>query len=215
MSFSTCKYDRELLFFWSKIENLRSQLDSIDDTKGSDEDRKIASGRKEEIVKEIETLSELQHDIEKTYHDVDMSDYLEDMRSRRKAPMLDLTPSEYKEKGIETDEGSDDTNSISSINTEISELEASLVMAQIYEDNEKCNKIEMSLSVLRSRRSDLMDMTRPDGSADEGTSDEYIEEMKKDISSLRTQIGNLRGDMLDLREMVTRIAHHLGLDQER
>lgn len=213
MSFSTCKYDRELLFFWSKIGNLNSQLESIDETKGSAEDKKIASQRKAEILEEIETLSKLQKDIEKTYHDVDMSDYLEEMRAKRKAPTLNPIASEYEEKKFECSCRSDDSDAIASIKAEISELEASLIMAQIYEDEEKYSKNKMSLSALNSRLLDLVEMEKSEKSVVE-TSNEDLDEMKKDISSLRTQLGNLRGDMLDLREMVGRISSQLGLDRD-
>ena len=215
MSFSTCKYDRELLFFWSKIENLRTQLESIDNMKGDDKDKKSTSERRDDIVKEIETLSELQRNIEKTYIDADMSDYLEEMRSRSNAPTLEPLPSEYKDEEVEVNDRSDDVCTVSSINAEISELEASLVMAQIYEDKDKCDKIEMSLSALKSRRYDLTDMTESEKSVGVETSNENIDEIKKDIVSLRTQLGNLRVDMLDLKEIVMRVVHHLGLDQDQ
>lgn len=215
MSFSTCKYDRELLFFWSKIENLRTQLESIDNMKGDDKDKKSTSERRDDIVKEIETLSELQRNIEKTYIDADMSDYLEEMRSRSNAPTLEPLPSEYKDEEVEVNDRSDGVCTVSSINAEISELEASLVMAQIYEDKDKCDKIEMSLSALKSRRYDLTDMTESEKSVGVETSNENIDEIKKDIVSLRTQLGNLRVDMLDLKEIVMRVVHHLGLDQDQ
>lgn len=213
MSFSTCKYDRELQFFWSKIGNLRTQLESIDDTKGSVKDKKLASIRIEEINKEIEALSKLQHDIEQTYLEADMSDYLDEMRSRGKTPASKSIPFEYKEEKVEVNDESGDINAIASINAEISELETSLAMAQINNDTENCNKIQMSLSALKSRRYDLIEMMKSEKSVVVETSNEDIEEMKRDIASLRTQLSNLRVDMLDLKEMVMRTLDHLGLER--
>ncbi|MFA7186358.1 MAG: hypothetical protein WC082_15765, partial [Victivallales bacterium] len=59
MSFSTCKYDRELRFIWSRLNYLKKNMDS----------GKIIGDELKEAEKEYDMLHERQKDIETTYID--------------------------------------------------------------------------------------------------------------------------------------------------
>ena len=188
---------------------------SLEKTDGSDKDKMSVSKRKSEIADEIETFLERQRDIESTYVKGDMGEYLEELRSKRKAPSREPLSFEEEPEEHKTDDASDIMSMISSINIEISDLETELVKAQIDGDKNKCDKVEMLLSSLKSRRYDLIEMMKSEKSDDVETSNEEIDEMKKDIASLRTQLGNLRGDVFDVKDMVLRVIDHLGIDRDR
>lgn len=188
---------------------------SLDKADRNDEDKMTVSKRKSEITDEIETLLERQRDIESTYIKGDMGEYLEELKSKRKAPRIEPLSFEDGPGECENDDGSDIMSMISSINIEISDLETELVKAQIDGDKNKCDKVEMLLSSLKSRRYDLIEMMKSEKSDDVETSNEEIDEMKRDIASLRTQLGNLRGDVFDVKDMVLRVIDHLGIDRDR
>lgn len=212
MAFSTCKYDRELQFIWSKIENLRNQLRSLEQMDGDDREKELVSKRKNVLTKEIEIFTERQHDIETTYVNGDMSEYLEELRTKKNAPKVESSSSNNLKEENKVDDRSDVMNMISSINIEISDLETDLVKAQI--NGEECNKIEMSLSSLKSRRYDLIEKLKSEKSEDIETSNDEIDEIRTDISSLRTQIGSLRIDMMDLKDMIMRVIDRLGMNED-
>lgn len=215
MSFSTCKYDRELLFIWSRLNFLRKNLDA-----GKEVDGKS----REEMLEDIKELSERQREIEATYSESEMGEYLIEMRMKHNAPSIDLeAPSNEPAPAMDLSDLSDDPmEQVTSINKEILELENQLVEAEIDRDEGRCLKIKMSITSLKSRRNDIVERIKAEAEKDEGAeesetsvdvADADIDEMKKDIASLRTQIGVLRSEVLDLRGELAQLSDRLGVDR--
>jgi len=211
MAFSTCKYDRELQFIWSKMDNLRGQLTSLDAITGDDEEKKLVAVRKKEISAEVEMLDERLRDIEKSYIENDMEEYLETMRVKRNAPASTAArPTGYNAPEPQRTPMSE----IESITKEISELEVRLINAQIEGDMTGSTKLSMSLSALKSRRSDLIEDMRAERAQCAAPSDGETDDLKRDVSSLRAQISSLRGDVLAINDFLRRIADKLDLDDD-
>lgn len=213
MSFSTCKYDRELLFIWSRLNFLRKNLDAGKEVDGKN---------REEMLQEVKELTERQRGIEVTYSEAEMEEYLIEMRMKHNAPPIDLeAPSDEPAHAMDLSDLSDDPREqVSSINEEILELENQLVEAEIDRDEGRCLKIEMSIASLKSRRNDIVERIKAEAEKDEdaedsGTSaaDADADEMKRDIASLRTQIGVLRSEVLDLRGELAQLSDRLGVDR--
>ncbi|MGE4577618.1 MAG: hypothetical protein AB7D42_03715 [Candidatus Methanomethylophilaceae archaeon] len=209
MAFSTCKYDRELQFIWSKMDNLRGQLTSLDAITGDDEEKKLVAVRKKEIDAEIEMLDERLRDIEKSYIENDMEEYLETLRTKSNAPASTVAqPTENDAPEPQRTPMSE----IESITKEISETEVRLINAQIEGDLAESTKLSMSLSALKSRRSDLIEDMRSERVQCVAPSNGEVDDLKKEVSSLRTQISSLRGDILEINDFLRRIADKLDLD---
>lgn len=211
MAFSTCKYDRELQFIWSKMDNLRGQLTSLDAITGDDEEKKLVAVRKKEIDAEIEMLDERLRDIEKSYIENDMEEYLETLRTKSNAPASTVAqPTENDAPEPQRTPMSE----IESITKEISETEVRLINAQIEGDLAESTKLSMSLSALKSRRSDLIEDMRSERVQCVAPSNGEVDDLKKEVSSLRTQISSLRGDILEINDFLRRIADKLDLDDD-
>jgi chromosome segregation ATPase len=178
---------------------------------GDDKEKKLVSERRDILTKEIEVFTERQRDIETTYIDGDMREYLEELRTKKNGPTAGSLHSNDQEEN-EVDDRSDIMSMIASINIEISDLETDLVKAQI--NGEECNRIEMSLSSLKSRRYDLIEKIKSEKPEVVETSNDEIDEIRTDITSLRTQIGSLRIDVMDLKEMIMRVIDHLGMNED-
>ncbi|NCA74300.1 MAG: hypothetical protein EOM93_05610 [Gammaproteobacteria bacterium] len=206
MAFSTCKYDRELQFIWSKMENLRGQLASLDAIDGDEEEKKLVADRRENIENEIKMLSGRKEEIEGSYLENDMEEYLETMRLRRNAPDT-VWPTDISR----SDARAAPMSEIESITREISELEVRLINAELDGDGSESAKITMSLSALRSRRSDLIEDLKSERARGDAPSDGEMGELKKDVSSLRAQVSSLRGDIMEINGFLRRIADKLDL----
>ncbi len=209
MAFSTCKYDRELQFIWSKIENLRKQLASLDAIDGDEEEEKLVAARRNEIESEMGMLSQRMEEIEASYVENDMEEYLETMRLRRKSPDT-VWPTDVSR----PEDKATPMSEIESMTKEISELEVRLINAHLDGDGTETAKITMSLSALKSRRSDLIEDLKSERARGAAPSDGETEELKKDISSLRSQVSSLRGDIMEINEFLRRIADKLDLEDE-
>lgn len=217
MSFSTCKYDRELRFIWSRLNYLKKNMDS----------GKISGDELKEAKKEYEMLQGRQNDIESTYIESEMGDYLVEFKASCLAPPLN--PEDfglYLDKDDEDDETVEEVRTmacehplaqITSINAEIAELDNALVNAQLNRDDAECKKLEMSIDSLKSRRADLIEQMKvieEEAEAEEKpvqVSDGELDEIKKDVSSLRTQLGILRTEVLDLKGMVTQLSDYMNM----
>lgn len=213
MSFSTCKYDRELQFIWSRLNFLRKNLDA-----GKEVDGKS----REEMINDVEELTERQRGIEITYMESEMAEYLIEIKAKHNAPPIDLdAPSDEPAIGKDLSHLSDDPmEQVASINQEILELENELVKAEIECDDKKCQKIGMSIASLKSRRTDIVERMKsqreeatkePEASAI--VSDIDVNEMIKDLASLRTQLGVLRSEVMDLRGELAQLGDRLGIDR--
>lgn len=209
MAFSTCKYDRELQFIWSKIENLRTQLASLDAIDGDDDEKKLVEARRKDIESEIEMLSERMKDIEGSYVENDMEEYLETMRLRRNAPDT-VWPTDIPRSETRTAPMSE----IESITKEISELEVRLINAELDGDKGEATKFSMLLSALKSRRSDLIEDMKAEKAKEAVQSNSDADELRRDVASLRAQVSSLRGDILEINDFIRRLVDRLGLDDE-
>jgi hypothetical protein len=218
MSFSTCKYDRELRFIWSRLNYLKKNMDS----------GKITGDELKEAKEEYEMLQGRQNDIESTYIESEMGDYLVEFKASCLAPPLN--PEDF---GLYLDKDDDEDVAevkevrtmacehplaqITSINAEIAELDNALVNAQLNGDDAECKKLEMSIDSLKSRRADLIEQMKAiEEEAEEEdkpvqASDGELEEVKKDLTSLRTQLGILRTEVLDLKGMVTQLSDYMNM----
>lgn len=209
MTFATCKYDRELRFIWSRLNYLRNALNSDN----------LPEAERKKLEIEFEELTARNKEISQTYIDNDMSEYLDDLMAKSSAPPLDFddfdaVPCELVSN--KTSNGTDPMSEIVSINKELSELDDALVKAQLNDNESEIRKIEMSVSSLKSRRSDLIermksaDEEEEEEESDTAAYDKDIEELKRDIASLRTQLGMLRNDVMDLKSVMSGISGFMG-----
>ncbi|MDN5357111.1 MAG: hypothetical protein PWR17_280 [Candidatus Methanomethylophilaceae archaeon] len=193
------------------MDNLRGQLTSLDAITGDDEEKKLVAVRKKEIDAEIEMLDERLRDIEKSYIENDMEEYLETLRTKSNAPASTVAqPTENDAPEPQRTPMSE----IESITKEISETEVRLINAQIEGDLAESTKLSMSLSALKSRRSDLIEDMRSERVQCVAPSNGEVDDLKKEVSSLRTQISSLRGDILEINDFLRRIADKLDLDDD-
>ena len=213
MSFATCKYDRELKFIWSRLNYLQKTLDSGN----------LPEAKRKEMEKEFEFLAGRNEEISQTYIDSGMKEYLVELKTKCSTPPLDFDNFDIGPCKNSKKEESDNPHpmmEISSINEELSELDDALVRAQLNGDADECKKIEMSVATLKSRRFDLIEQMKSadeEGEEEEETDasvyNEDLEELKKDIASLRTQLGMLRNDVMDLKGAISQMTYSMGDDR--
>ena len=218
MSFSTCKYDRELRFIWSRLNYLKKNMDS----------GKIIGDELKEAEKEYDMLHERQKDIETTYIDGGLGDYLVEFKARCLSPPLNpedfglfLEGDDDEDEGVEVQCPACEhpLAQITSINMEIAELDNALVNAQLNGNDAECKKLEMSIESLKARRADLIELSRAmEREAEEQeepvqVSDAELDEIKKDVASLRTQMGILRSDVLELKGLVAQLSDYIDVRQ--
>lgn len=209
MSFSTCKYDRELRFIWSRLNYLKKNMDA----------GKITGKELAEAKEEYDFLYSRQYEIETTYNESGMSEYLDELKAYCSGPPLELDDSGYI---IEEDEEEVQIScehplaQITSINIEIADLDNMLVYAQLNGDDNECKKLKMSIESLKSRRADLIEHAKALEDEDEEepvetVCDDEFNEVKKDVASLRTQLGVLRSEVMELKGLITQISDYIDI----
>lgn len=216
MTFSTCKYDRELRFIWSRLNYLKKNMDA----------GKITGDELKEAKEEYEMLSERQVEIETTYIEGGLGEYLATFKAECLAPPLDIK--DFEPAYLEDDDVAEEAPrmscehplaQITNINLEIAELDHELVNAQLNGNDAECKKLEMSIESLKARRADLIEQSRAIEKETEAqeepaqVSDTELDDIKKDISSLRTQMGMLRTEVLDLKGLVTQLSDFLDMNR--
>lgn len=209
MSFSTCKYDRELRFIWSRLNYLKKNMDA----------GKITGKELAEAKEEYDFLYSRQYEIETTYNESGMSEYLDELKAYCSGPPLEFDDSGYI---IEEDEEEVQIScehplaQITSINIEIADLDNMLVYAQLNGDDNECKKLKMSIESLKSRRADLIEHAKALEDEDEEepvetVCDDEFNEVKKDVASLRTQLGVLRSEVMELKGLITQISDYIDI----
>lgn len=210
MAFATCKYDRELQFMWSKVKYLNSQLEALDEMKGDEEEAKLILEKRKEIEKEIEFLTERFTEIELTYVESGMEEYLKELKLKASGPppapeyacpAPKAAPAEETESGRET---------VGSITKEISELELKLIEARLSGNASEEAKLTMAVSALRSRRDDIVETMK----ADNMKESEVTDDVRRDVESLRIQTSELRNEIVGIKDVLSRIAEKLGIDDQ-
>lgn len=204
MTFSTCKYDRELQYMWSKVRYLNTQLETLGEP-DNEEEAKVIDKRRKEIEDEIRFLTERYSEIETSYVENGMEEYLYELKRKTSAP---ATPPEFScSAKKEVPPAEKERETVESITSEISELELRLIKAHLSGDSSEQAKLTMAISALRTRRSDMVEEMK----AGNAKGPEPDADLRRDVESLRIQTSELRNDIIEIKDFLNRIADRLNI----
>lgn len=218
---ASSKYERELRFMESEIMRNEVLLRGLTERVPADPEEARATAEKIDNLRcRIKEMEIRKKEILSAYAHAGMD--APDTSRSMNATVHDAGNSEYRRPPVidgQSDELACVTSEIGSISSELSKVESSLAMAMIEGDSAECEKLTMMASSLRSRRDSLVERAMEiRASEDEVEEDEEpadrISALESDMESVRTQVGNLRGDIQDIKESIRTIISALGLDDQ-
>ena len=229
------KYERELRFIQTETNRLGNQLLKLREIMPVDP---IEAAKKAEevlgIEAEIGRLLQRKREIEDSFIaagmevpsiDRDMNENVhQDSRSFVDAPENPAPVAETKPEGTVEDL----TQEIESVTDELMGIEIKMLRADMNGDEEDKQKLSMMASSLRSRRDTLVDRVKElkaeeeakasapvqdqQASADLSAYEKRLDAIESENRTLRSQIADVRSDVIDMKESLRQIMNALGIN---